>query len=83
MNMESVRILLEVVAGVIPNQPMPEYTKQFAVTSDIWYAQGTYEGKEKEARDEIIKVYGYANEYMRTLWDPQKVNWVRCDWIYL
>ena len=81
--MESARILLEVVAGVIPNQPMPEYTKQFAITSDIYYAQGKYEGKEEEAQWEIMKVYGLVQEYMRTLWNPGRVNWVRCDWIYL
>lgn len=81
--MDDARILIEVVAGIIPNTPMSEYTKQFAITSDVWYAQGEYEGKKEEASMEVIKVYGTANEYMRTLWNPQSVNWVRMDWIYL
>ena len=32
--------------------------------------------------DTLMKVYGHAQEYMRILWNPQRVNWVRCEWIY-
>lgn len=81
--MESARIIIEVVAGVIPGTPIPEYSKRFGITSDAWYAQGVYEGKAEEARIEILKVYGFAQEYMRNLMNPQAVNWVRLDWIYL
>lgn len=77
------RILLEVVAGLLPGTPIPELTRQFAISSDAWYAQGTFKGKKAEAQMEIFKVYGTANEYMRSLWNPEKANWVRCDWIYL
>lgn len=68
------RVLLEVVAGIIPNQPMPEYTKQFAITEEQW-ADPT--------GIETMKVYGLVQEYMRNMWNPKAVNWVRCDWIYL
>lgn len=68
------RILIEVVAGIVPNTIMPEYTKQFAITSDVWYA---------EAKMEVMKAYGLAQEYMRSMMNPQIVNWVRLDWIYL
>jgi len=80
---EMARILLEVVGGVIPGEPMPIYTKQFAISSDVYYAQGEYEGREQEAQMEMFKVYGTAQEYMRSLWNPQMCNWVRCEWIYL
>lgn len=80
--MERVRIIIEVVAGVLPGTPMTEYSKQFVIPSDIWYAQGTFEGKKEEAQMEIYKVYGLAQEYMRSLWDPQIINWVKLEWIY-
>lgn len=82
-NMESARIIIEVTAGVMPGTPMQEHTKQFVITSDQWYAQGKYEGKAKEAQLEILQVYGFAQEYMRNLMNPQAHNWVRLDWIYL
>lgn len=81
--MEAARIIIEVVAGLIPGTPMPGYTKQFGITSDAWYAQGKYEGKQEEARMEILSVYGIAQEYARNLMNPQVVNWVRLDWVYL
>ena len=81
--MEGVRVIIEVVAGVIPGTPIPEYTRRFYVTSDAWYMQGKYENKPKEAQDEVMQAYGMAHEYMRNLYNPQLVNWVRCNWIYL
>jgi hypothetical protein len=74
--------MIEVVAGIVPNTIMPEHTKQFIITSDAWYAQGEYEGNKDEARMEVMKVYGIATEYMRDLMNPQRVNWVRLEWIY-
>lgn len=81
--MESARILIEVTAGIIPGTPMPEYTKTFGITSDEWYAQGKYQGKDEEAKLEILKTYGFAQEYARNLMNPMVRNWVRLDWIYL
>jgi hypothetical protein len=78
----SVRIVLEVVAGVLPGTPIQEYTKQFIITNDMWYAQGEYEGKQEEAKMEILKIYGWAQEYARNLMNPQVVNWVKVEWIY-
>lgn len=81
--MESARVIIEVVAGVIPGTPMPEYTKKFFITSDAWYAQGKYQGKSEDAKMELLAVLGLAQEYMRNLMNPQAVNWVRLDWVYL
>lgn len=82
MEEKRVRIIIEVVAGVIPNKPQEEHTKRFIIFSDEWYAQGEFEGKEKEAKDAVMKAYGHAQEYMRTLWNPSTANWVQCNWIY-
>jgi len=81
--MERARVIIEVVAGIVPGTHMPEYTKRFTITSDIWYAQGEWAGREAEAKLEVLKVYGFAQEYMRDLMNPQKLNWVRLDWLYL
>jgi len=80
---KSARILIEVVAGIVPNTIMPEHTKQFSITSDVWYAQGEYEERKEEAQMEAMKIYGAALEYMRSMMNPQRVNWVRLEWIYL
>lgn len=81
--MTTARILIEVVAGVIPNTPMPELTKQFSISSDAWYVQGEYEERAEEASIVCMTTYGLATEYMRSLMNPQRVNWVRLDWIWL
>ena len=80
---ESVRIIIEVTAGVVPGTVIPEHTKQFIITSDAWYVQGKYEGNEKLAKLEILKIYGFAQEYARNLMDPQYLNWVSLNWLYL
>lgn len=79
---KSVRIAIEVTAGLFPGNVIEQYTKRFIVTSDVYYAQGEYQGKQEEAELEIMKTYGFAQEYMRSLWNPGRVNYVRCDWIY-
>lgn len=78
----TIRIGIEVVAGILPGTPIPEHTKRFIITSDAWHAQGDYEGKEEEARMEILRTYGFAQEYARDLMNPQRVNWVKMEWIY-
>lgn len=72
--MGALRVSIEVVAGIIPGHPDPQHTRQFIITSDEWH------DKTGEA---AMKVYGFAQEYMRTLWNPQRVNWVQCVWMYM
>lgn len=72
MPSQRARILIEVVAGLIPNQPMEQYTRQFGITETDW-----------ENPDETMKIYGFAQEYSRSLWNPKAVNWVSLTWIYL
>lgn len=68
------RIIIEVIAGIIPAEPMQEFTQKFYITEEQW---------EDATGNEAMKVYGHAQEYMRSLWNPKIVNWVRLDWIYL
>lgn len=69
---KSARVIIEVVAGVLPGTSMPEHTKKFIIPSDMWYAEGEYEGRQEEAKMEILKIYGWAQEYARNLMNPQE-----------
>jgi hypothetical protein len=75
----SVRIILEVVAGLIPGKdPDPESTRQFLIYSDEYHAADDL-GKMRM----IIDVGGSAAAYALALQNPGRYNWVRMDWIYL
>lgn len=74
------RVLLEVVAGLIPQRPEPELTRQYAITSEEWNRaeeEGTIAHLLAEANG---KMQGYAGWLMM---QPDRVNWVRTDWIWL
>ena len=77
MTAQAAKVILEVVAGVIPNQPMPEYTKRWAITSQEW----------ADAEDPSVllatrngEAQGYAGMLMLM---PDHLNWVRTDWIWV
>lgn len=76
----SARVIVEVLAGLIPGQPMPEHTRRFAITSPEWR-----EANEKGTASELLaqvngKAQGYAGLLML---QPDHLNWVRTDWIWL
>lgn len=78
---DSARVIVEVVAGLIPGQdPEPEYTRRWALTSEEWKAAGDA-GKQGEALAELNgRAQGYAGMLML---QPDRLNWVRTDWIWL
>lgn len=91
---ESARILIEVVAGIIPGQPEPQLTRRWAITSAEWeavQAQARAEQSALPAEGEglgdallpILRAYGESNEYAALLRNPARLNWVRLEWIYL
>lgn len=75
---EQARVLLEVTAGLIPGQAMPEYTRKWAISSKAWHDPSKDRGELlAEANG---KMQGYAALLML---QPDRLNWVRTDWIYL
>ena len=74
--MDSAKLIIEVVAGLLPGQPMPEYTKRWAVTSFDWDSAVTDQLK----RALVVGRATEADEYTWTLRNPSRVNWVRTDW---
>lgn len=72
--MSSLRIAIEVVGGILPGTPIPEYTKQWAITSEEWRGPN---------RDNICQArIKAAEEYARSLMNPTALNWVQTVWIY-
>lgn len=69
----------EVVAGLIPGQPMVEFTKVFPYQSD------DLEADKLVPQDEPTKYSKLSEEahlYARNLENPQQLNWVQVTWIW-
>ena len=77
------RLIIEVVAGLLPGKdPDPEFTKRFAITSKAWRAAQDAGG---DAAGRLLaetngKAQGYAALLML---QPDRLNWVRTDWVWL
>lgn len=65
------KVALEVTAGLVPGDPMPEYTK-------VWYLSR----EEYEDLDTYLAAGGAAILYALTLQDPARLNWVRFEWVW-
>lgn len=74
------RVVIEVVAGVVPGTPIPEYTKRWSLTDDAWNnPTDGVDGNEKLS--ELIDIaQTHAGILMMR---PNQVNWVRTEWIWL
>jgi hypothetical protein len=77
--MKQARVLLEVSVGIIPGTPMPEHTRQWAITSDEWN-DATAEGRDVILAEANGKMQGYAALMML---QPSRFNWVKTEWIWL
>jgi len=69
----------EVVAGIIPGQPMPELTKIFP------YESGDLEADKLVPQDQqtiYSKLSEEAHQYARSLENPAHLNWVQVTWIW-
>lgn len=69
----------QVFAGVIPNQPMKEYTKTF------YYTAGDFEKDRQlpeDAMTRFTELLQEAHEYAQSLTNPAYVNWVRVDFVW-
>lgn len=66
------RCLLEVMAGLIPGQPIQEFTRQYAISEEDMKHPPKY-----------VEVCGMAMNYAMSLQNPQQVNWVKFEWVWL
>lgn len=63
-----------VMAGVIPGKPVPDLTKQWAMTSD------EFEGG--HGPDIFSWRTLAATSYLQELHNPNRLNWARLEWIW-
>jgi hypothetical protein len=74
------KAIIEVHAGVIPGQPMAEFTKRWS------YDSNDYEQDLKTPEDQptILSLrLTEAHDYAMGLSNPHYVTWVRVDWIWV
>lgn len=85
---ESAKVIIEVVAGLIPGQPEAKFTRRWAITSSEWEQA---RAKDAAAEDPELAIAAallladraaVADEYARLLRNPGRFNWVRTDWLW-
>lgn len=76
---DSARILLEVQAGLIPQRPEEEFTRRWVLPSSKWNAADPKQQGELLA-DYNGRMLGYQSLLM---FQPERVNWVTANWVYL
>ena len=82
--MATARVGLDVVAGLVPGRdPMEELTRQWFISSDDWHAK---DGTEQEGEHQVnllCDLAGKGTAYATYLMlQPDRVNWVRLDWVW-
>ncbi len=84
--MDEARVIIEVVAGLIPGgEPEREYSRKFVITAQQWHDAGIQDEGGGLGQAELLaltngKAQGYAALLMM---QPDRLNWVRTDWIWL
>lgn len=78
--MDAAKVIIEVFAGVIPGEPITEFSRCWTWTSD---QQERLKNGDPDARLEWIRMAGESREYAATLENPEQFNWVRRDWTWL
>lgn len=74
------KLIIEVVAGLLPGEPIPEFTRRWDWSSE---QQQRLLSGDRAAAQEYSDMAGASREYAASLEDPRKVNWVRRDWVWL
>lgn len=80
MPIKAAKAFFTVYAGVIPGEPIAEYTKRWGYTGE------DYEQDKTVAKDQptvFSKRLQEAHDYAMGLSNPAYVNWVRVDWIWV
>ena len=68
----SAKVIIEVVAGLLPGTPEPEFTRRWFISADEW----------ENDSHAVIRAYGESREYAASLENPARLNWVRRDWLW-
>lgn len=77
--MSDVRYAVEVQAGLLPGIPEQEFTRRWFVTSEEW-ARAEQDGLEGLTAGG--SPWAEAQLYAISILNPNRVNWVRVDWVW-
>lgn len=72
------RVAWTVTAGIIPLQPLADYTRRWLLTSETYYAE-----RERSSIETFIRYKIEAHDYARELENPGLLNWVNLEWVYV
>lgn len=76
-SMDSAKLGIDVVAGIVPGTPMPELTRRFFLTSAEWHADGA------DQVAMLAELNGRAQGYAAMLMlQPDRYNWVKTEWVW-
>jgi hypothetical protein len=73
-DIEPLKLMIEVSAGVTLGSRDPLYSKVFSLKASEY---------EKHGKAAIKKVEKAARDYVDDIRDPERVNWVSEDWVWL
>jgi hypothetical protein len=84
----ALRCYWRVSGGIIPGVEVPKYTRRWEMTSDIWEAENAMSEEEFKAahpdgKSTFWKQREEAYAYAASLSNPNALNWVRVDWIWI
>lgn len=80
MPLQAAKALIEVMAGVIPGEPIANYTKRWGYTSEDYAHDKTVPPDQPTIFSLRLQE---AHNYAMGLSNPGYVNWVRIDWIWI
>lgn len=69
--MEAAKLIIEVVAGILPGEPMPEHSRRWTWTSSD---QDALAAGDKEAQAKYIRINGESREYAASLAQPATIE---------
>jgi hypothetical protein len=76
---DATRVMIEVVAGIIPGRPIPERTRLYFIGSAEWDAASPDEQQRllmQRNADALSRAAGLMAQ-------PDRLNWVRVEWVWL
>lgn len=77
---DTVRLGIDVVAGLVPGMPLEEYTRRWFLGSEEWNAAS--ENAMEQARI-LADLNGKAQAWAAYLmFQPDRVNWVKTEWVW-
>uniref|UniRef100_UPI003F49B3EE hypothetical protein n=1 Tax=Nonomuraea sp. CA-251285 TaxID=3240002 RepID=UPI003F49B3EE len=77
--MDTARVIVEVVAGLLPGRPDAGHTRRWVLTSQQWDDLADDVARSAALAELNGRAQGYAGLLML---QPDRLNWVRLDWIW-